>query len=65
MGDITKYCNNYQNHIEFIFLMHDLEVTYQKSMKTDLVVDFLRNVNVSWTPKFNDSVQLLCFVPNY
>ena len=45
--------------------MHDLEVTYQKSMKTDLVVDFLRNVNVSWTPKFNDSVQLLCFVPNY
>ena len=44
--------------------MHDLEVTYQKSMKTDLVVDFRRNVNVSWTPKFNDSVQL-CFVPNY
>ena len=50
---ITKCSNNYWNHIKFILWVHDLEITHQKSIKIDFVVDFLRNVNISWTTKFN------------
>ena len=29
-----------------------MEVTYKKPINMDLIVDFLRDVNVSWTTKF-------------
>ena len=57
--DITKYSNNYRNNIKFMLWVHNLEVTYQKSINIDIIVDFLHNVNVSSATKFNNSVQLI------
>ena len=39
--------------------VHNLEVTYQKSINIDIIVDFLHNVNVSSATKFNNSAQLI------
>ena len=62
--DINKCSKNYRSHIKFLLWVHDLEDTYQKPINIDLVVDFLRNVNISWTTKFNNWAQLIRFVPN-
>ena len=61
--DITKFCNNYRNHIKFIMWVHDLEVTYQKPINIDH--HSLRDVNVSWATKFNNWARLIRFVPYY
>ena len=57
--DITKYSNNYRNNLKFILWVHNLEVTYQKPINIDIIVDFLHNVNVSSATKFNNSAQLI------
>ena len=50
--DIAKCSKNYRNHIKFLLWVHDLEATSQKLINIDLIIDFLRDVNVSWATKF-------------
>ena len=52
--ELIHYADTVDYVMKFILWVLDLEITYKKPVNIDLVVDFLHNVNISWTTKFNN-----------